>query len=212
VFEEIYKLNRTILLRISVMVAAALAPLAAAGQVNPDEGKSSGQGEATYKYEAYAGFAYSRLRQVPVSFSGLLGGKVSLARNWGKYFQLTGSVDYYHKGIGHGGLPNPGNPSMYTFMVAPGVHANLYGNLGGLVFAEVGAEHTGGESMTPNISFAGGFGGGVTYSLFPNLALQLTGDRVGASFPLPNNNTLGQGGSTHRTWNVRGTIGVVYRF
>jgi hypothetical protein len=210
VFEEIFKLNRTILLRISVMVAAALAPLAAAGQVNPDAGKSSGQGEATYKYEAYAGFAYSRLRQVPVSFSGLLGGKVSLSRNWGKYFQLTGSVDYYRRGIGHGGRPN-GNPSIYSFMIEPGVHANIFGNLGGLVFAEVGAEHTGGESMTPNISFAGGFGGGLNYSLFPNLAVQLTGDRVGASFPLPGAN--GQNGySTHRTWNVRGTIGVVYRF
>ena len=66
--------------------------------------------------------------------------------------------------------------------------------------------------MSPDISFAGGFGGGLTYNLSSRLALQLTGDRLGASFPLPGNNTSGQAGSTHRAWNARGTFGVVYRF
>jgi hypothetical protein len=97
-------------------------------------------------------------------------------------------------------------------MIAPGVHTPIYGNLSAQVFAEVGGEHTSGENMDPSTSFAGGFGGGVAYSLVHNFAVQLTGDRVGASFPLPDNNTQGQGGSTHRTWNARGTIGVVYRF
>ncbi|MGA3131388.1 MAG: hypothetical protein ABSD59_11345 [Terracidiphilus sp.] len=204
-------MKRTILLQISAMIAAALAPLAAVGQVNPEAAPGPEQA-APYKYEAYVGLAYSRLRQVPVSFSGLLGGKGSLSRDWGKYFQLTGSVDYYKKGTGHSGLQNPGDPSMYSFMIAPGVHTPIYDNLGAEFFAEVGAEHTGGESMTPNISFAGGFGGGLSYNLARNFAVQLTGDRVGASFPEPDNNTSGQAGSTHRTWNARGTIGVVYRF
>ena len=93
---------------------------------------------ATDKYEAYVGVAYTRLRQVPVSYSGLIGGKASLARDWGKYFQLIGSVDYYTVGTGHAGLPSPGNPSVYTFLVGPGLHANLYGNLSGQVFAEAG--------------------------------------------------------------------------
>jgi hypothetical protein len=44
-----------------------------------------------------------------------------------------------------------------------------------------------GRDMTPSISFAGGFGGGLTYSLTRNWAVQLTGDRVAASFSLPNN-------------------------
>jgi hypothetical protein len=210
-FEESFKLKRTILLQISAMIAAALAPLAAVGQVNPEAAPSAEQA-APYKYEAYVGFAYSRLRQVPVSFSGLLGGKGSLTRDWGKYFQLTGSVDYYKTGTGHSGLPNPGDPSVYTFMIAPGLHTPIYGNLSGQFFAEVGGEHTGGENMTPSISFAGGFGGGVSYSVATNWAVQLTGDRVGASFPEPGNNLQGQEGSTHRTWNARGTIGVVYRF
>jgi hypothetical protein len=211
VFEESFKLNRTILFRISVVVAAALAPLAAAGQVNPDAGKGSGQGETTYKYEAYLGGAYSRFRQDTESYSGLVGGKASLARDWGKYFQLIASADYYRIGTGHPNIPSPGNASMYTFMIGPGVHANLYGNLGGVVFAEVGGEHTGGEEMVPSISFAGGFGGGLTYSLLSNIAVQLTGDRVGASFSLPGANAQ-NGYSTHRTWNARATLGVVYRF
>lgn len=205
-------MNRTILLRIAAIVAVVFAPLAAAGQVNPDEGSGSGQqGAATLKYEAYVGAAYSRLRQVTNSYSGLIGGKASLARDYGKYFQLIGSVDYYRVGTGHSDIPNKGNPSMYTFMVGPGVHADLYDNLSGVVFAELGGEHTGGVSESPSISFAGGFGGGLAYSLFHNLAVQLTGDRVAASFTLAGANSQ-NGYSTHRTWNARGTIGVVYRF
>lgn len=191
--------------------AAALLPMAAAGQVNPEAAPGPDQGTSTYKYEAYLGAAYSRIRQVPVSYSGLLGGKASLARNWGKYFQLLGSVDYYTVGIGHAGLPNPGHPTDYTVLVGPALHATLFGNLSGQFYAQLGGEHTGGESMTPNISFAGGFGGGLAYSLSHNFAVQLTGDRVGASFSLPNN-TPQVAYSTHRTWDARATIGVVYRF
>ncbi len=193
------------------MLPALLAPLSVAGQVNPEAAPSPEQGGAPYKYEVYVGAAYSRIRQVPVSFSGLIGGKASVGRDWGKYFQLLGSVDYYTVGIGHSRVPNPGHPTMYTFLVGPALHVNLYDNLSGLVFAQVGGEHTGGEHETPNISFAGGFGGGLAYSLRSNLAVQLTADRVGASFSLPNN-TPQLGYSTHRTWNARATLGVVYRF
>jgi hypothetical protein len=185
--------------------------LPAASQVNPEAKPGPEQGGATYKYEVYGGAAYSRLRQVPVSYSGLVGGKVSLARDWGKYFQLMGSGDYYSVGTGHSGLASPGHPTVYTFLLGPALHANLYGDLSGLVFAQVGGEHTGGESMTPSISFAGGFGGGLAYSLRRNFAVQLTGDRVAASFSLPNN-TPALAYSTHRTWNARATLGVVYRF
>ena len=101
------------------MVSVALAPLAAAGQVNPEAAPGAEQG-ATDKYEAYVGVAYTRLKQVPVSYSGLMGGKASLARDWGKYFQLIGSVDYYTLGTGHAELPSPGHPTVYTFMVGPG--------------------------------------------------------------------------------------------
>jgi hypothetical protein len=201
------KLIRTLFFAI---LAAALAPMPAVGQLN-QEGAPPPEQSATYKYEVYVGAAYSRIRQVPESYSGLVGGKVSVGRDWGKYFQLAGSGDYYTVGTGHSELPTPGHPTMYTFMVAPTVHATLYENLSGEFFGEVGGEHTGGESMTPSISFAGGFGGGLTYNLFQRLAVQLTGDRVAASFSLPGN-TPQLGYATHRTWNVRGTLGVVYRF
>jgi hypothetical protein len=208
--EENYKLKRTLLFLLLAAVPAALAPVRATGQVNPEAAPGPTQA-APYKYEVFAGLAYTRLRQVPVSYSGLLGEKLTVGRDWGKYFQLMGSVDYYKKGTGHAGLPNPGDPSIYTFMVGPALHAALFENLSGIVFAEVGGEHTGGEQMTPSISFAGGFGGGMSYTLGHNLAVQLTGDRVAASFSLPNN-TPQLGNSTNRTWNARGTLGVVYRF
>jgi hypothetical protein len=208
--EESFKLKRTLLFLILGVAGAVLTALPAEGQVNPEAAPGPAQA-APYKYEVYLGAAYSRLRQVPVSYSGLLGGKVTLSRDWGKYFQLSASGDYYRVGTGHAGLPNPGNPSIYTFLVAPGLHATLYGNLSGVFFGEVGAEHTGGESETPSLSFAGGFGGGVAYSMSRNLAVQLTADRVAASFSLPNN-TPQLSYSTHRTWNARATIGVAYRF
>lgn len=205
-------MKRTLWFVTLAVVAAGLMALPAAGQVNPEAAPSTESNGAPFKYEGYVGVAYSRLRQVPVSFSGLVGGKGSLARDWGKYFQLIGSVDYYKLGTGHSGLPDPGDPSMYSLMVGPGVHATIYGNLSGQFFGELGVEHTGGENMSPNISFAGGFGGGMAYSLSRNFALQLAADRVGASFPLPNNTSGGQSGSTHRTWNARASFGVIYRF
>jgi hypothetical protein len=196
--EESFELKRTLLF---FLLAAVEAALAAPGPAQA----------APYKYEAYLGVAYSRIRQVPVTYSGLVGGKASVARDFGKYFQLMGSVDYYKVGLGHSYLPNPGDPSIYTFLVGPAIHATVYENLSGLFFAQIGGEHTGGEKETPSISFAGGFGGGLAYSLSRNLALQLTGDRVAASFSLPGN-TSQLGYSTNRTWNARGTFGVVYRF
>ena len=196
-------MNRTI---VTTLLAALLLPLAASAQTEGPPAET-----VSPRYEAYVGVAYSRLRQVPQSYSGLIGGKASLTRDWGKYFQLAGVIDYYTVGTGHSDIPDKGHPTIYTFMAAPGIHATLYDNLGMVFFGEVGAEHTGGEHMTPSISFAGGFGGGLTYNLGHNLAVQLTGDRVGASFSLPNN-TPQLSYSSNRTWNARGTLGVSYRF
>ncbi len=204
-------MKRTVILRVFCLLVLALAPLAAGAQVNPDsEGATTAESQGPFKYTVYAGGAYTRIRQVPASYSGLVGGKVSFARNWGKYFMLTGSGDYYKLGVGHAGIPNPGHPSVYSVLVGPGVHVDLFAGLSGQLFAELGMEHTGSESMSPSSSFAGGFGGGLTYNFNPRWGLQLTGDRVGASFPLPG--TAQEANSTHRTWNVRGTLGIVYRF
>ena len=204
-------MNRTVILRVFCLLALAFAPLVAGAQVNPDsEGTGTAESQASYKYSVYAGGAYTRIRQVPASYSGLIGGKVSVTRDWSKYFMLTGSLDYYKMGVGHAGIPSPGHPSVYSVLAGPGVHMDLFAGLSGQLFAELGMEHTGSESMSPSSSFAGGIGGGLTYNINPRWGLQLTGDRVGASFPLPG--TAQQANSTHRTWNARGTIGLVYRF
>ena len=202
-------MKRTLLFLLAAVVPALLMSHGAMAQVNPEAAPS--QAQAAPKYEVFVGVAYSRLRQVPVSYSGLLGGKASVSRDFGKYFQLMGSGDYYSLGTGHSDIPNKGNPTIYTFLVGPALHAELFGNLSGVVFGEIGGEHTGGESITPNISFAGGFGGGLNYNLNRKFAVQLTGDRVAASFSLPNNNPV-LANSTSRTWNARGTFGLVYRF
>ncbi len=204
-------MNRTVFLRIFCLLAVALAPLAAGAQVNSDSaGTGSAESAGAYRYSVYAGGAFTRIRQVPASYSGLIGGKASVTRDFGKYFMLTGSLDYYKMGIGHVGIPNPGHPSVYSALAGPGLHMDLFAGLSGQLFVELGMEHTGSESMSPSSSFAGGFGGGLTYSITPRWGVQLTGDRVGASFPLPG--TAQQANSTHRTWNARGTLGIVYRF
>jgi hypothetical protein len=203
-------LKRTFLFLILAAVPA-LMPLPAAGQVNPEAAPSSNQGETTYKYKVYGGFAYTSLNQVNESRYGLIGGKVSLTRDWGKYFGLTGAVDYFKPSLGNSNPGNPGDPSVYTFMLAPEIHANLYENLSGLFFAELGGEHTGGEALTPSISFAGGFGGGLEYALNPRLSIRAEGDRVAGSFSLTNNSPQ-LAYSTHRTWNARASVGVVYHF
>jgi hypothetical protein len=209
--EGVLTLKRTLLCLMLAAVPAAMTPAAATGQVNPEAAPSAPQSGAPFKYTGYAGFAYTSLNQVNQSRYGLIGGKFSVTRDWGKYFGLSGVIDYYKPPLSHASPGNPGDPSVYTFMVAPEVHATLYENLSGLFFAEIGGEHTGGEGMTPTISFAGGFGGGLEYALNSRFAIRAEGDRVGASFSL-SNNTPQLAYSTHRTWNARGTIGVVYHF
>jgi opacity protein-like surface antigen len=209
--EGAFKLKRTLLLLLMAVAAAGLMTLPAAGQVNPEAAPSSEQGSPTFKYTGYAGFAYTSLNQVNQSRYGLIGGKFSLTRNLGKYFGVSGIVDYYKPPLSSASPGNPGDPSVYTFMVAPELHANLYEQLSGLFFAEVGGEHTGGEQMQPSISFAGGFGGGLEWALTSRIAVRAEGDRVAGSFTLTND-LPGYGYSTHRTWNARGSIGLVYHF
>ena len=182
---------------------AALLPLAAVAQTD-----APGPAPASPKYSVYAGFSYTSLNQVNLSRHGLMGVKVSVTRDFGKYFGLMAAGDYNKWATGIG---NPGNPVVYTFMVGPELHFDFSTHLGGLVFGEVGAEHTGGEGMTPNISFAGGVGGGMSYKLSDRWSIRATGDRVAASFSL-RDNTPQLAYSTHRTWNPRASIGAVYRF
>jgi hypothetical protein len=203
------------LFRVLLAVIAAV-PLTqnAMSQAAPEGQTTAEQNPPSYKYEAYAGFGYSSLNQVNQSRYGLVGADMILTRDWGKYFGLSGFGSYYR--VPTGGTNgttsgNPGDASIYEALLGPEIHATIYGAVSGFFHGGMGVEHTGGEDDTPSISFAGGFGGGLTYDLSPRFAIRAYGDRIGASFSL-NNNTPELGYSPHRTWNSSGTVGVVFRF
>jgi hypothetical protein len=192
-------------------LAAAFMPLAVAGQVAPERSPSMGPPATAYKWEAFALAGYTSLNQVNQSRYGLIGGRGGVTRDFGKHFGITAIGSYYKPPTGKGGGGNPGDPSVYSALAGPEIRANLYGNFDGMIHGLLGVEHTGGEHMTPNISFAGGFGGGVIYNMSPHWSLRASGDRVGASFSL-SNNTPQLGYSPHLHWNARGEFGVVFRF
>jgi hypothetical protein len=211
VSEESFKLKRSFLFASLAAVAAIVMPLAAAGQVASESGPAT-RSTPSFKYEVYAGFAYTSLNQVTRSRYGLMGGQLSVTRNWGRYSGLRSSVDYYRPPLNNSSYGNPGDPSVYSVLAGPELHMEkILGNVGGLAFAELGVEHTGGENMSPDTSFAAGFGGGLTYNLSRRLAIEVTGDSVAGSFS-PINNTPENAYSGHVSWNPRATIGVVYRF
>ena len=202
-------MKRTFLLSILAVVPAVLMPLAAASQVaSPREAASADQGEPNFRYEVFAGYGYISLNQLNQSRSGLQGVNLSITRDWGRFFGVTADGAFYKYAIVSG---NPGNPSVDTVLFGPVLHGNLYGNTSGFVHGLIGGEHTGGESMTPNISFAGGIGGGLEYKLRQHLALRASGDYIGASFSVSGNSTA-LGLSPHRTWDSRAAFGVVYKF
>jgi hypothetical protein len=211
--EESFKLKRMFLFSILAGFAAALLPLAATSQVSPTGGSnSSDQPEKTFKYEVYAGYAYASLNQVNQSRFGLSGVNLSVTRNWGRYFGVTAEGDYYRFPFGNPEVVgSTAKPEVESVLLGPVLHANIYGRYSGFVHGLLGGEHTGGESQTPNISFAGGIGGGMEYSLNPRFSIRASGDIIGASFSLTGNSPE-LGNSPHRTWDSRASIGAVYHF
>jgi hypothetical protein len=94
-------------------------------------------------------------------------------------------------------------------LFGPEVHAQVYGQFSGFVHGLIGGEHTAGESAIPNISFAGGLGGGVDYRLTPRWSVRASGDIIYSAFVQDPDH---QGYSPHRRGNAHATIGVVYHF
>lgn len=203
--EEICTLMRKLLVSI-LAVPAALLPLAAAAQVAPERTPRASSDEP--KYAIYGGFSYTSLNQVNHSRYGLIGGNVEFSRDFGRYFAAVADGGFYPKSYSSG---NPGSPSVSMVLAGPELHGEVFENWSIFVRALIGGEHTGGEGMTPSVSFAGGVGGGVEHKMGPHWALRASGDDIGASFSL-RNNTSQLGYSPHRTFNARGGIGVVFRF
>jgi hypothetical protein len=203
--EESSKVTRKFLLSILAVIPAVCLPLTATSQIAPDRPHKE-QAEPTYKYEVFAGYGYTSLNQVNQSRYGLQGPNVSVTRDWGKYFGVTADGAFYKYATSAG---NPGTPSVDLVMVGPVLHADLMGPMSGFFHVLLGGAHTGGESMTPNISFAGGVGGGLEYKLSPRFSLRASGDDIASSFVSDPNH---QGFSPHERRNSRATLGVVYKF
>jgi len=202
-------LKRIFLLSILALFGAAFISLAAEGQVlRPRKGATPEEEQSSYKWEAYAGFGYTSLNQLNQSRSGLMGVEASITRDFGKYFGLTADGAFYKYAVSNG---NPGTPSVDMVLFGPELHADLFGRTSGFVHALLGGEHLGGENVTPNLSFAGGFGVGLEYSLKKRLAVRVGGDYIGQAFTLSGYSKT-NGYSPHRTWDARPSIGVAYKF
>lgn len=188
-------------------VPAILLPLSAAAQVVPEKAPRPADTGAP-KYKVFAGFSYTSLNQVNQSRYGLIGGNVEVSRDFGRFIAVLGDGAFYPASLGSG---NPGSPTVAQAFGGLEVHGNVFENWSLFAHGLMGGEHTGGESMTPKISFAGGVGMGIEHTLGSRWAVRAFGDDIGSAFSFRNNSTQ-IGNSPHRRWNARASIGIVYRF
>jgi hypothetical protein len=205
-------LKRKLLLSILAVVPAVFMPLAATSQIAPDRPAHTEQAEPSYKYEVFAGYGYTSLNQVNQSRSGLQGVNVSVTRDWGKHFGVTADGGYY--AYSYGGT-NPGSPAVDMLLLGPVLRANIFKNVDGFFRVLLGGEHTAGENATPSISFAGGIGGGMDYTLSRRFTLRASGDDIASSFAAntnPNVCSAGSNCSPHERRNSRAAFGLVYKF
>ena len=214
-------MKRIFLFSILAFVPAAFFPLAASCQIVIDKPPAAEKTEPTYKWEAYAGYGYTSLNQIDQVRYGLEGVDLSVTRDFGKYFGIMAQGDYYFKAV-HSG--NPVNTKVYLVLGGPVVHVDLFSRYSIFGRVLVGGAHTAGDfpamattpptpaiplNETPNISFAGGFGGGMEYKWTPRISLRASGDDILSSF-VEDPNHLGY--SPHRRGEPRAAFGAVYRF
>jgi len=212
-FEECYQLKRTLLLTILAVISAVTFSVSASAQGGPLAPKVTADNfDTNLKWEASAGFAYTSLNHVNGSRYGLVGIKAGVTRDFGRYFGLTAEGTYYKYALFQSPTnPNPGDPSLYSALAGPVLHADVYGKFSGFVHGLIGIEHAGGEHQIPDLSFAGGFGGGMEYKINRRLSMRATGDDIAASFS-PINNTPALAYSAHLSWNPQASLSVVYHF
>lgn len=187
-------------------VPAALLPLAATAQVQPE--KPARPVSDAPKYQVYAGFSYTSINQVNQSRHGLIGANVEFSRNFGRWFALVGDGAYFPASYSSG---NPGDPKVLHVLGGVEVHAPIFENWNLFGRGLLGMAKTTGEGMDPDTSFAGGPGMGVEHTIGRSWGVRASGDIIGSSFSLTNNSPQ-LGNSAHMRWNARAGIGVVYRF
>ena len=200
-------MKRKFLFPMTAILPAAVLAIAAHGQVAPPTGTAPAEkADRTFKWEASAGYGYTSLNQVNQSRAGLQGVEASVARDFGKHFGVIADGAYYKYALKSG---NPGNPAVDVVLFGPVVRADLYSHLSGFIRGLVGGEHTAGNGETPNLSVAGGFGGGMEWQFTPRISLRASGDDIYSSFV---EDPLHLGYSPHLRSNSRASFGVVYRF
>jgi hypothetical protein len=192
---------------LSILAAssAIVFSFSAAGQVAPERAPKDLTGP-NYKYEAYVGYGYTSLNQVNQSRSGLQGVSASVTREFGDHFGVKVDGGHYAWAVTS---KNPGSPSVDLFLAGPVVHANLFEKWSAYAEGLLGGAHTGGVSIQPKVSFAGGIGMGVDYNKSARWSIRAFGDDIASSFTLV---PFEPGDSPHKRWNARAGIGVVYHF
>ena len=205
-------MKRTFLISILAVVPAMLLPLAASSQIIPGRKSAAEVDETVYKNHVYGGYAYTSLNQVNLSRSGLQGGELAITRDFGKYFGVTADGAFYKYPFATPEVTNSTlTPSVDMVLFGPELHAELYSKVNGFVHLLLGGEHVGGTGQTPNISFAGGGGGGLEYKLTSRISARASGDVILQSFSVTGNSAQ-LGYSPHETRNARASIGAVYHF
>ncbi|MGA8742116.1 MAG: hypothetical protein WB561_13110 [Terracidiphilus sp.] len=194
-----------LLLSILAAALAIVVPISAVGQVAPERPPKDLTGP-DYKYEAYVGWSYTSLNQVNQSRSGLQGVSASVMRGFGDHFGVKVDGGHYQWNLT---ATNPGNPTVDMFLVGPVIHGNLFEKWSAYAQGLVGGVHTGGVSIQPDVSFAGGVGVGLDYNKSARWSIRAFGDDIGSSFTLT---PFEPGYSPHMRWNARAGVGVVYHF
>ena len=198
-------MKSSLLFSIVAVASALVVPMASQGQIAPERPPKDLTGPV-YKYEAYVGWGYTSLNQVSQSRSGLQGVSASVTRDFNPHLGLKLDGGYYAWNVT---ATNPGKPTVIMGMVGPVVRGDLFEKWSAFAEGLLGAEHTGGVNIQPDVSFAGGFGIGVDYNRTSRMAIRLFGDDIGSAFTI---SPYQQGYSTHMRWNARAGIGLVYHF
>lgn len=200
-------MNRKSVLSSLAVIAALMLPLAAAAQIAPDKPVRTTD-EPVYKWRAYAGLGYTSLNQVNNSRYGLMGVTVAGTRDFGRFFGITAQGSYFKWATSTG---NPGSPNVSQVLAGPELHFQLLDRWTAFGHVLLGGEHSGGEDQRPDISFAGGGGGGLAYQMSPRVSIRLWGDGIAQSFTV-RGATAQNAYSTHMTHNSQASIGLAYSF
>ncbi|MGA9586722.1 MAG: hypothetical protein WBQ95_15415 [Terracidiphilus sp.] len=197
-----------LLFSILAVASAIVVPISAIGQVAPERPPKDLTGP-DYKYEVYVGYGYTSINQVNQSRSGLGGIDTSITRSLSEHFGIKGMYGHYLWNVTATNPGNPEPPTVDMFLGGAVIHGNLFEKWS--VYAEglMGGVHTGGVSTQPDVSFAGGLGGGLDYNKNAHWTVRADGDYIGSSFTLV---PYQPGFSAHTRWNARGGIGVAYHF